>query len=39
MDEEQEWLRKEKGCFVCQEKGHIAKDCPKKGKGKEKEKM
>jgi len=34
-DKEHEWSRKEKGCFACQEVGHITKNCPK-GKGKEK---
>jgi len=35
MSEECERLWKEKGCFACREPRHIAKNCPKKGKGKE----
>jgi len=34
-NEEREKLWKEKGCFACREPGHIAKNCLKKGKGKE----
>src|SRR5882762_8102031 len=39
MNEECEKLWKEKGCFACRGSGHIAKDCSKKGKGKEKERV
>jgi len=29
-DEEQQWLRNERCCFRCQQKGHIKRDCPQK---------